>query len=416
MFNKAKYLAIQIALALVSPFASMCVAVRFYRNPLSWLFMLVFAYYFGSHMYMGVDITEHYGEMMAYYYGNSFDEIYNNPVVFLHWGEPYAFLLKFILSRFTNSPMVFGGVVCVIYMALQINFVTAFQKLYKNRLSFLAGLLLFVVLTVVQFSWYQGVRYWPGVFWFMGFLIRYIITKKWYHLAIACICPFFHYTLILLPAALFANYILTKMGMKVHVFVFLLSFLVRASGIDFWPFLLNHVPFINSFYEGLTVSSLDREQIVEIMEYMRADTNPVYSIRSEMIAIALLFIFIVLKLKKVVFSDISRFFLALALTTAIFANVEYADITFYDRFFKVAVLMFSICIFVTAVENRYLLNGNSAFLISFSFVLLAFELVTQFWEVRVGYMNLELWFGNFFMDWHGGFDDVVHSKWADLFM
>ena len=416
MYSKAKYLAIQLALALVSPFASMCIAVRYYRNPLSWLFMVIFAYYFGSHMYMGVDATEHYGEMMAYYYGASFDEIINNPIVFLHWGEPYAFLLKFIVSRFTSSPMVFGGVICVIYMLLQINFFTAFNKLYKNRLSLLSGILFFVMLTVVQFSWYQGVRYWPGVFWFMGFTLRYVMTQKKYHLVLACLCPFMHYSLILLPVALVANYVLMKCGFKVHTLIFLLSFVVRASGIDFWPFLLEHTPFLDAYYDTLTVSSLDRVKVVEIMEELRADSNPVYSIRSEVLALALLVIAATFKYKRVVFSDTAKYFLAFALTMATFANVEYADITFYDRFFKVAVLLFAIFIFVTAVDNKQLLNGHSAFLIAYSTVVLAFEVVTQFWEVRIGYMHLELWFGNFFMNWHGGFDEFSHAKWGDLFM
>ena len=73
MFGKTKYFAIQSILSIVSPLASMCLSVRYYRNPLSWLFMVIFAYYFGSRLYMGVDATQHYGEMMDFYYGVSFD-------------------------------------------------------------------------------------------------------------------------------------------------------------------------------------------------------------------------------------------------------------------------------------------------------------------------------------------------------
>lgn len=406
---------LQVALCLMSPVSSMLVAIKYYRNPISHLFMVIFAYYFGARLWMGNDATDHYIEMRLFFCGYSFSDILNNPMVFLHSAEPYTFFLKFLISRFTSSYVVFGGVLCMIYMILQINFFTAFKRYYENGLSLLAGLMMFIVLTVVQFSWYQGVRFWPGVFWFLGFFIRYVHTNKWYHLLLACLCPFIHFSLAILPVALVVNYLLMKCKLRIHIVVFLLSFLVRAAHIDFLPYVLQHVPIFDAFYNTLGVAVVDRNDAITLMEDFRADENLVYSMRSDVIAVGLLLILLRLCLKKVVFSNKYIYFVSMALTLAIIANFEYVDITFYDRFYKLAVLFFAIAVFVVTAENMSILNGRSIDLIAMAFILFAFEVVTHFVELRNAYMHTELWFGNFFMDWHGGLDDYRASLWGDLF-
>ena len=415
MFRKSKYFVLQTAMTLLSPLSSMLIAIRYYRNPISHIFLVIFAFYFGSRMWLGNDATDHYVEMRLFYCGLPFTDIINNPMVFLHSAEPYTFLLKYILSRFTSSYTIFGGTICAIYMILQIHFLTAFKQYFTNGLSFFAGLALLAVFTVVQFSWYQGIRYWPGVFWFMGFFVRYALTKKWYHLVLACLCPLIHFSLTVLPLTVLANYFLMKCRMKVQVTIFLLSFLIRLAQIDFLPYLLQHIPIIDAFYNTLGVSVVDRNDAITIMEDLRADSNLVYSIRSEVIGIGLLMVLLGLRLKKIVFGPNFIYFMSLALTMATIANFEYIDITFYDRFFKVAVLLLAIAVFIAVAENKDLLNGRSIELITLIAIIFAFELVSQFVALRNAYLNPELWFGNFFTDWHGGLDENRMQMWGDLF-
>lgn len=416
MFSKGKYFLLQTVLALLSPITSMCVALRYYRNPVSMVFMVVFAFYFGMHLWLGNDATDHYVEMRLYYAGYSFHDIYNNPIVFMHSPEPYAFLLKYVVSRFTLSPSIFGGVISAIYMILLLNFLTALRQIFNDRLTILSGLLLILCMVVVEYTWYQGIRFWPGVIFFLGFYMRFVMTKKWYYLLIAFCCPVFHYTLLVLPLSLLVNYILMKMGWRVHILVFLLSFVVRAMHIDFIPYVFAHVPLLDYLFGELVFGTVDRESAVEIMGDIRNDANLVYSLRSEAIAIVLLLVLAMLWLKRVNFGERFKLFIALTLTLATFANVEHIDITFYDRFFKISVLMLSIAVFFVSVENKQLLNGHSLFVIIVVSLLLIFAIATNVVSMREAYSNMELWFGNFFVEWHGGMDTQQMQKYGDLFI
>ena len=415
MFRKSKFFLVEAVLATFSPLASMCMALKFYKRPISWLFMIVFAYYFGSHMWLGNDATDHYVEMKLYYWGYSYSEIRNNPIAFLHSPEPYCFILKYIVSRFTDSYAVFGGVICAIYMILQIGFLTSLKRYYANGLSFFAGLLLIAVFTVVQFSWFQGVRFWPGVFWFMTFIVRYAHTRRWYHLALACMCPLIHYSLAVLPIAVGLNYLLMRCGSRLHVIIFLASFFIRLLHIDFLPYILEHIPVLDVFFGNLGAGTIDRDAFVLFMENVRADDNPVYSIRSEAIAGFLVVLLGFLRLKKVVFSKNFQYAIAMAMTIGTIANIEYVDITFYDRFFKLAVLFFALSVFIVVAENQQILRGRSIELIALAGVLVFFEIITHVVAMRIAYLHPELWFGNFFMDWHGGLDADRMSIWGDLF-
>ena len=213
----------------------------------------------------------------------------------------------------------------------------------------------------------------------------------------------------------FGQLFLMKCRMKVQVTIFLLSFLIRLAQIDFLPYLLQHIPIIDAFYNTLGVSVVDRNDAITLMETLRTDNNLVYSIRSEVIGIGLLMVLLGLRLKKIVFGPNFIYFMSLALTMATIANFEYIDITFYDRFFKVAVLFLAIAVFIAVAENKDLLNGRSIELITLIAIIFAFELVSQFVALRNAYLNPELWFGNFFTDWHGGLDENRMQMWGDLF-
>ena len=102
------------------------------------------------------------------------------------------------------------------------------------------------------------------------------------------------------------------------------------------------------------------------------------------------------------------FFFALTIYTVV--NFAFAELIFFDRFLKLAVLLFYSFLFITAYQNYDKIKGVSLIIMILSFIPMLFEILTPIVEMREHLFYKELWFGNFFIDWSGGMTDV-HGKW-----
>jgi hypothetical protein len=94
--------------------------------------MIVFAFYFGMLMEVGNDLANHYNNMQLYYAGKSISEILRNPLIYGMGHDYFHVAVKIFVSRFSNSPAVFGGVLACIYGAIFLLFFREFSKFYKN--------------------------------------------------------------------------------------------------------------------------------------------------------------------------------------------------------------------------------------------------------------------------------------------
>lgn len=391
---------------LVSPLASFAVALRFYKQGVSQLFMVVFAYYFGMHFYLANDITIHYIRMRMYYCDRSLVQILSTPEALGNALDYYHIVLKFIISRFTESREVFAGVNCAIYSAMFLFFFNQFKIFYKKFVPISCGLLLLCVVFTVEFYWYQGVRFWVGVFYFAGFFLKYINTGKKRFLLFSVGCIFFHYTLVNLLSIVVLNWLFSKVWIWFR-FIFLgVSFIYRTLSVDFVGWAIKNT----GIDLGRRTVSYIHEDMLNRIARLREQANIFYSYRSEVMLLFGVIILMIFWSRRVVFSAkyLKLFFFAMTIISI--ANFAYAELIFYDRFMKIGVLMFYAFLFITACQNYEKIKGVSLIIMMLSFVPMFYSALTAIVEMRDHLFYRELWFGNFFVDWSGGMTDR-HGKW-----
>lgn len=409
MFSKGKYFLLQSLLMLLSPIVSFIVAIRFYKHGISQIFMLIFALYFGMHFYIADDLTNHYINMRMYYSGKSWNEIINNPLVYGIGHDFYHIILKYIISRFTNSKTIFAGVNAIIYAAIFLNFFREFRYYYNKFMPVMCGLLLLCVVFTVQFYWFGGVRFWFGAFFFAGFYLKYINTEKIRYLIISFCCIFFHFSLITLPLVWLLNWALSKTWVWNRVILLVISLFVRFIHFDYVPLLVKYVPGA----EVMGLSRMDQRIHEDLIRYnaeIRKSGNMVYLHRNEVLLVFSIILLMIFWARKVTVSKkhMSLFFYAMTIFTVV--NFGYTELIFYDRFLKLCVLLVYTFLFIVSFENYEKLKGISLIIMMITAVPLIFAIITPMVEVRRHLYSPELIFGNFFMDWSGGMS-TVHGKW-----
>ena len=409
MFSKGQYILIQTVLMLLSPIVSFIVALRFYKHGISQIFMIIFAFYFGMHFYIADDLTNHYINMRMYYSDKSWQEILNNPLVYGIGHDFYHLILKYCISRFTSDRTIFAGINACLYAAVFIHFFREFRKFYNKFLPVMCGILLLCVIFTVQFYWYGGVRFWIGVFFFAGFYLKHINTEKLIYLPIAFCCIFFHFSLVTLPLVWILNWLLSKIWVWFRVILLGFSLIVRTIHFDFVPYLVKHVP-------GAEVMGLSRMDarihagLQKKIALIRETGNMVYLYRNEVLLFFAIILLMIFWARKATMPKkyMSIFFYSLTIFTIV--NFGYAELIFYERFLKVAVLLLYTFLFITAYENYDKLKGVSLIIMMISAFPMIFAILTPLVEMRKHLYKPELFFGNFFIDWTGGMS-TVHGKW-----
>ncbi|WP_333875365.1 EpsG family protein [Flavobacterium sp.] len=181
--------------------------------------LLIFAFWYGySVFFYSGDIISYRDDFakVAQYSWGDFNHIivnsYNDDVKFSKVDpctynfkpDIYAVTMGFLVSRFTENPRWFFGIVSVIYVFFMLKFFTESVKFsgFKNsngwRLFFLG--LVFIVPFYVGVS---GIRFWPGLFFYGWMLLRYINTGQVKYLFFTAFSPLFHYTFIFPVAVAF---------------------------------------------------------------------------------------------------------------------------------------------------------------------------------------------------------------------
>ncbi len=384
----------------ISPLSSLLLSLRYYKSAVSQVFMVVFAMYFGYYFGFISDLMRHYENMMMYYYHRDVSAILSDPRVFLMGSEYYHVIFKILVSRFTSSMQVFGACACGVYAAAFLFFFRQLSQFYKGKMSLLNGILLLCVVFVVEFYWYQGLRFWTGVFVFMGFYMKFINTRRWMYLIFSCSCAFFHLIVGLLPIAVLLSYLLGLTGKVGRYVVFGLSLVVRSFDIDFVPIMLKYFPWTASW--GIAVSdSRIRMSVRRRMANIREYGNVFYNHRTEiLIFFGLLALFIMIKNRIKIDKKYGPLFYVF-LTLFTIANFGYGDLIFYDRILKSAALMlYSYLFIISYVYNDRIVNGR-LLLMLLLMLPLAFAILTPLVEQRVYLFHIELFFGSLFQSWNG---------------
>lgn len=400
MYSKGKYILMQTGLYIASPICSLLVSVRLYKSSISQAFFVLFAVYLGYYMGFVYDLMRHYQDIPMLYTGRDWGEIVSDFRVYYLGSDYYHIIVKYIVSRFTDSRQVFGAVASGLYACSFVFFFRQFKEYFKVKNSWFNLVLLLCVCTVVEFFWYQGFRFWIGVYIFCGFYLKYLNTgKKRYAFATLSVV-FFHFTLIVLVLAIIINKLLNYCGKYVRFILVALSLFVKSLNIDFVPLMLRLIPWTNGLGIALTDEKI-RGNTLEHMAEMREMGNVLYLNRMPfLIIVGLLFMFLFRKLRITFDKSIGRLFY-LALTLYTIANFGYGDITFYSRFLQASVLLFYAYLYIVSVKNAEKLSRLNITLFVIALLPLAYSIMVALAQIREYFFHVELILGNFFMDWDG---------------
>ena len=393
---------------ILSPLSSLAMSVRFYKSAVSQVFMVIFALFFGYYFGFISDLMRHYENMMMYYYHRDVAEILSDPRIFLMGSEYYHVIFKLIISRFTSSMQVFGACACGIYVVSFLFFFRQFSRFYKGSISLISGILLLCVVFVVEFYWYQGLRFWTGVFVFMGFYMKFLNTRRWSYLLFSCSCVFFHMIVGVLPIAVIGSYLLGFTGKIGRYVVLGISFVVRSFNVDFVPLMIKYFPWTATW--GIAVSdSKIRLSVRHRMEDIREYGNVFYNYRSEILMTFGIFALLLFLRNHIKIDPKYKGLFYMFLTLFTISNFGYGDLIFYDRFVKVAVLMlYSYLFVISVIYNDKIVRGRLLLLLTL-LIPLAYSIITPLIEQRDYLYHIELFFGSIFESWNGNELDIDYG-------
>lgn len=400
MLNKGKYILLQTVLIILSPITSFLVSVRLYKSAISQIFFIIFAMYLGYYMGFVFDLMRHYQDIPMYYHGRTWHEIVTDPRVYALGKEYYHIVLKFIISRFSEDRQVFGAITSGLYAGSFILFLRQLKTFYNEKVPLFCEVMLLCVATVVEFYWYQGLRYWLGVYIFLTFYLKYVNSGKWWWLLFTPIVVMIHFSLSTLVLALILNGILNFTGKISRAILLVLSLIVKSMNVDFVPYMLYYLPWTQTLGLAYTDENI-RNKTLDRMSTVRMSGNTLYMNRSHVLIFIGLFFLYIFKRSGFKFDPKYRPLIYLALTLYTIASFGYGDMIFYGRFLKVGVLAFYTYVYIMAVKSWRHWNKYNIFLLLIAGIPFAYSFFMAFVQLRHFFFYPELVFGNFFIDWDG---------------
>lgn len=411
MYSKGKYFILQCIVMLISPITSLFVSIRFYKSEISQLFFIIFAFFFGYHIGFVYDLMNHYDDMMNLYVNRNVADIISDERIFLLGEDYFHVLFKLVVSRISTTTQFFGGAACAVYAAFFIFFFRQLKVFYNNnKLTLVSALLLFAVTFIIEYYWYQGLRFRTGVFYFAAVYLKYVNTNNKLYLIPLLITPLFHFSLIMLVAVVVLDYILHFTGIASRIILFVGSIIIHFQNIDFVPLMLKYIPLTRNLGIAITDERI-RNNVRHRMAMMRESGNFFYRHRNDILLfLGIIILFYLWKYKAHKDRRYGVLF-TYALTMFTVANFGYGDLTFYDRFYQVAILFFYTYLFAMSFIHADRIN-HKVYLISI-FVLPAvlYAAATQIVEQRQYLFHLDLIFGNFFTNWDGNVQQGIDYGW-----
>ncbi len=411
MYSKGKYFIFQCVVMLISPITSLLISIRFYKSEISQLFFVIFAFYFGYHLGFVHDLMNHYRDMIELYANRSASEIFADERIYIVGQDLYHVLFKFIVSRISLTTQFFGGAACAIYAAFFMFFFRQLKVFYNdNKLTILSALLLLTVAFIVEFYWYQGLRFRTGLFYFAAIYLKYVNTNKKIYLLALLLTPFFHFTLIMLVATVLIDFLLRYTGVASRIFLLLISIIIRMQNIDFVPWMLKHIPFTDNLSIAVTDDRI-RNDWRNRMAYVRENGNFFYGHRNDILLFwGLIILFFLWKFKAHKDQKYGVLF-SFALTLYTVANFGYGDMTFYDRFFQASLLFFYSYLFAMVFIHGDRIKHRMYLISIFALPPMLYAIITPLIEQRQYLFHIDFIFGNFFTNWDGNLQQGIKYDW-----
>ena len=411
MYAKGKYFILQCIVMIISPITSLFVSIRFYKSEVSQLFFVVFAFYFGYHLGFVHDLMNHYRDMMDLYVGRSVEKIIADERIYLLGHDIYHVIFKIIVSRFSTDTQFFGGAACAVYAAFFMFFFRQLKVFYNNnKLTILYALLLITITFIIEFYWYQGLRFRTGVFYFAAIYLKLLNTKNKLYLLALLVTPLIHFTLIMLVAAVLIDYVLRYTGWTSRIVLFAFSIFIRVQDLDFVPLMLKHVPLTRNLSIAVTDDRI-RNNWRDHMANIRANGNMFYVHRNDFLLFSGLIILFFLWKYKAFKDNRYGYLITFAMTLFTIANFGYGDLIFYDRFYQAAMLFFYTYLFSMSIIYADRIKNKVSLIALFVIPPMLYAAATQLVEQRQYIFHLDLIFGNFFTAWDGNMQEGIDYDW-----
>lgn len=385
---------------MLSPLASLLVCIRFFKSNVSQFFILVFAFYFGYHCGFVWDLMNHY-VTLPFFYGRGMSEILSDPRVYVVGNDHYHIFAKYIFTRFSMSRQLFGAYACVIYTFLLLFFMRQLSEYYHRALSACEVACMLLIAFTVEYYWYQGFRFWPGVFFFLGFYLKYLRTSRIMYLCIASLCFLVHFSLFTLAVVAWGEFVLCRVRFKYRIVAACLSLVTRVLTFDFATWAYTNISFLTSYGNKTFVASR-QESVYNTTASYREHINQFYNHRDDLIIVFGIIVIWLLRRYGAKFPRVSITLFGFFLTMFTLANIGYGSISFYMRFLKMSAVILYTGIFVAMSVNYKVLLKHRIMLLIMILIPLLYALATQFVQQRFWlFSHADLLLGNFFTDFDG---------------
>lgn len=393
---KAQYIITQGILYLIAPVASFIVSLRFYKNTISQVFFVLFAFYFGYQTDVLMDLENHYTNGFLRQMQIGLLQAVHDPECLYLGEEPYHFIFKWFVGLFSTSSRFFAGCAAAVYASVFLFFINQYKQFFNNKLRITQLLVFLGIIFTVEYYWYLGLRYWTGAFFFLAFYSKYVLTQKRKYIFISCLCILFHFAHLAIVAALVINWLFGNKKFILYTLI-VISFAFRFS-YNRLDNILEKLPFAENYVKANYLDPTKQEASEEKAAYFREEGNIIYQNRSNIILFALLILFFFIwKSHKNIFKTTYHSFFTFLLSFIPVVNMAYSSLILYDRTFKLLLVM-AFCYAFLILQNpcTYWINKKVGINILLSMTVL-FSLLTAIVQQRDTLLDMELWFSNLFI-------------------
>lgn len=381
----------------ISPITGLFLSVICFREKVSLVLFILFSFYFGWFYEPQMDLLNHYNHFRALI-GKSLFEAWTDPETIYIGKEPYPVLFKYIIGNISTNPHFFSACACTAYASLFVyGILGSIRDLFIQKMSLPAWIFFFGIIFTVEYFWFLGFRYWSGIFVFTAFYIRFIRTceKKYLYLSFLCIC--FHFALLTLCIAVILNHIL-KNNFKIRYILVVLAWIVRYVEIPLTT-MIARLDIMKGIVKDTSRNESIIKSVAKRMEFFRNEGNIFYQMRGELLFIGSIVVMGILwRRYGKQFTQYNPTLWGLILIIYALANFGYDSLTFYDRMYKVVLLLLYIHIFLYLMNVQKEIDLRTQLrIVIFSVAPVLYAITTIVISQRKDLWNLQLWFNNFFL-------------------
>lgn len=277
-------------LLLIWPFLALIVALRrgFNKRYQGVILAFSFLYGYSVYLYSGdiLDYQETYAMVVNYSWSDFWFLLTHklDPVALSTYAangvnrkpDIFALVVSFMASRFSDSPRLFWGIVSVIHTWFMLLFFNEVKKHFSIQRTWIHYILIFfLVIAIPYYVGVTGVRFWPALFLFMYYLMRYISSNHnlKYVLGIS-LTILIHYSFFVPVLLVLLSYFipLKRITVKILVLASLLFFLL-SSTTGIFNYLNEAVEITDETTVGQSMESYANEDLYEQRSNEAKSTN-----------------------------------------------------------------------------------------------------------------------------------------------